>query len=50
MKKEYSSFIETNRKFYKFELDVESQIPVGAGLGSSAAYSIALSGALILGF
>ena len=41
--KEFFSFIESNQNFYKFQLDVESQIPVGAGLGSSAAYSIALS-------
>lgn len=33
----------------KLAIEIASEIPIGAGLGSSAAYSIALSGALYLG-
>lgn len=30
---------------YKIEIYIESEIPIGAGMGSSAAYSLALSAA-----
>jgi mevalonate kinase len=33
---------------YIINIDISTEIPIGAGLGSSASYSVALSGAIYL--